>query len=761
MASQRGIRAGRAFVELFADNSKLVSGLRSAKAKLMTFGKDVRDIGRRMATVGAAIAAPFVASAKVFASFEQQMANVSTMLDQPEQHMKRFTAGVRELSMEFGESTETLSKGLYDILSASIAPADALDVLAVAAKAAKAGLTDTGTAADAITTILNAYGMQAGEAGRVSDVLFAVVKRGKTTFAQLAPSIGMVASTAAVAGVKIEEVGAMLATMTRAGVQTDSAVTALTSILKNFLKPSSAAVDLARQFGFEMNVATLKSEGLVGVMQRLSKLPPDIIAELFPDVRALRGVLPALQNIEGVTDDLRQMQDSAGTTQEAFDKMAETLMHSFNQVKQTVMGVLAAIGEQLAEPLDKAAKAIKVWGANVIELVARNKDLVVGIAKLAAITVGVGVATIAVGYLTQALAGVAAMMTLIAAHPVAAALLAIAAATALIVYHTRRANMAASLHAAAMTRQREEAERIAAADKLRVDRLRELAAKQSRTSNEMREARDLVEQLEKSYGPLNVVIDDVAGSLDGLAKALGRVEGKMADILAVSLDAEIAAIGDEIIALQKRVTARGTLLGRARAYGLDDVAKQHARELEDLFKQIAERQSARLSKVMQQKQLRTGDLSSITAPGAAGGGADAAGGGGGASASADKSGGRWLAQQMRRVQDLALETKLQGEELEQARLDLARKRALSDLPEGMGPSGDFWVNLEYDLRQKLLDANIGGAIADAVSDVTGTFNAAALLGLQSGGPNERMAIGIDKIERNTRTLRNVDEIAFA
>jgi len=185
--------------------------------------------------------------------------------------------------------------------------------------------------------------------------------------------------------------------------------------------------------------------------------------------------------------------------------------------------------------------------------------------------------------------------------------------------------------------------------------------------------------------------------------------------------------------------------------------------LEDLFKQIAERQSARLSKIMQQKQLRTGDLSSITAPGAAGGGADAAGGGGG-SASADKSSGRWLVQQMRRVQDLALETKLQGNELEQARLDLARKRALSDLPEGMGPSGDFWVNLEYDLRQKLLDANIGGAIADAVGQVTGvygTFGTEALNRIGLGSDiEERQLDELGEIRRNTRRLVEDGGLAF-
>ena len=83
--------------------------------------------------------------------------------------MKRFTDGVRRMSVEFGESTEALAGGLYDILSASVAPGKALDVLAVAARAAKAGLTDTKTAADAITTILNSYGLAAEDAGKVSD----------------------------------------------------------------------------------------------------------------------------------------------------------------------------------------------------------------------------------------------------------------------------------------------------------------------------------------------------------------------------------------------------------------------------------------------------------------------------------------------------------------------------------------------------------------------------------------------------------------
>ena len=52
--SARGIKAGRAFVELFADDSKLVRGLRAAEKKIRAFGDGIRNIGLKMrfATAG-------------------------------------------------------------------------------------------------------------------------------------------------------------------------------------------------------------------------------------------------------------------------------------------------------------------------------------------------------------------------------------------------------------------------------------------------------------------------------------------------------------------------------------------------------------------------------------------------------------------------------------------------------------------------------------------------------------------------------------
>ena len=61
MPSTRGIRAGRAFVELFADDSMLVRGLRRAEKRLKAFGDRIRAMGLMIAIELSIPGAPVVA----------------------------------------------------------------------------------------------------------------------------------------------------------------------------------------------------------------------------------------------------------------------------------------------------------------------------------------------------------------------------------------------------------------------------------------------------------------------------------------------------------------------------------------------------------------------------------------------------------------------------------------------------------------------------------------------------------------------------
>ena len=71
------IRAGRAFVELFADDSKLVRGLRRAERKVKAFGRSIRTFGLKLMGLGTAVLAPLLGAAKVFASMGDQVAKMA------------------------------------------------------------------------------------------------------------------------------------------------------------------------------------------------------------------------------------------------------------------------------------------------------------------------------------------------------------------------------------------------------------------------------------------------------------------------------------------------------------------------------------------------------------------------------------------------------------------------------------------------------------------------------------------------------------
>lgn len=64
--SASAIRAGRAFVELFADSSKLIAGLKLAEGQVRKFGANVTQIGQSIAKVGALIVASLVAAGVAF-----------------------------------------------------------------------------------------------------------------------------------------------------------------------------------------------------------------------------------------------------------------------------------------------------------------------------------------------------------------------------------------------------------------------------------------------------------------------------------------------------------------------------------------------------------------------------------------------------------------------------------------------------------------------------------------------------------------------
>jgi hypothetical protein len=77
MATSGAIRAGRAFIEVFLDDSLIPRGMRAVAGKLQQFGSTLRAQGLRMMLAGNALAAPLVFAVRTFATYGEQLDIVS------------------------------------------------------------------------------------------------------------------------------------------------------------------------------------------------------------------------------------------------------------------------------------------------------------------------------------------------------------------------------------------------------------------------------------------------------------------------------------------------------------------------------------------------------------------------------------------------------------------------------------------------------------------------------------------------------------
>ena len=79
MSASGSVKAGRAFVEILLDQSKLERGLKQAQAKLNHFGSALTGVGKNMVAMAAVAAAPIAYATKTFASFDDQMRMVKAV----------------------------------------------------------------------------------------------------------------------------------------------------------------------------------------------------------------------------------------------------------------------------------------------------------------------------------------------------------------------------------------------------------------------------------------------------------------------------------------------------------------------------------------------------------------------------------------------------------------------------------------------------------------------------------------------------------
>jgi len=284
--------------------------------------------------------------------FEKRMKEVQTLMPKGTDAMKTFKMEVLKLSSTIPVMNGEIevASGLYQTISAGITDsAEATQFLKVAMNAAIAGVSDTKIAVDGLTTVINAYGLEASEATNVSDILFTAIRNGKTTFNELAPAIGRVVAIAPSLGVGFEEVAASIVTLTKAGQSTDEAVTALRRAMISFAKPTEAMTNLIEKLGFESGLTLIQEKGFAEALRLVAQAGVDNnipMTDLFQNIRALQAVLPLTgASAADFAAQLEAMGNSAGNAQKATDDMLQSSENQIQIFKNRFTASMTEIGE--------------------------------------------------------------------------------------------------------------------------------------------------------------------------------------------------------------------------------------------------------------------------------------------------------------------------------------------------------------------------------------------------------------------------------
>jgi len=346
------------------------------------------QLGTQSAIAGGAITAALGMAGNASAQYGRQIAEVGTLSGEARDMLGEYRTELLSLSAEYGQSTEALTKGLYDSVSAGIAAGDAIQFMADASKMAIGGVTDVSTSVDLLTSVLNAYGAEASEAAHYSDVMFATVQKGKTTIPELAANMGKIASTAAMAGIPIEEVGAALATMTAKGLRTEIATTSLAATIAVLMKPTKELSAALSSAGYASGEALLKAEGLTGAMKFLSEASGGSAAELsvlLGSIESVRGASALTSDgAVGLAANLEYMGDSAGAASGAFGNLAGTSAFSMQQAAASTKAAIISIGAAMEGHMARLA-AVTGW---VSRMVAEHQTLAWVIGTLGGIVGG-------------------------------------------------------------------------------------------------------------------------------------------------------------------------------------------------------------------------------------------------------------------------------------------------------------------------------------------------------------------------------------
>ena len=419
MSLSSNIRAGRAYVEVTAETSKLQRNLTSAQAQLQNFGRTCTNVGKELLMLSGAMAAPLVMAARSFAGFDDSMRLVQAVTQATDADFKALTKTAQRLGRDTSYTAQQAADAMVSLGRMGFSPTEIQASIDAVLNLARSTGTELAEAGDIAANSMRIFGIEASQMSDVADVLTVTANSSAQTLIDLFEALKMGGPQAAAAGESIRETSAAIAVLANMGIKGSLAGTALRKSFSQFAKVK--VQDQLRSVGVETVDANGNLRKMAEIMRDIAKamstMPTAEKLAFAEDIFDIRGSLAGL-TLTANTDELDAMlvklQDVEGVAADTAQKMDAGLGGAFRLLLSAVEGAMNAIADAMNSTLQPLIVKVTAVINAFTQWIEANQGLVTAFAVTVAGAAGLAVVLIAIGVAAKgAAAGITVVQTAI------------------------------------------------------------------------------------------------------------------------------------------------------------------------------------------------------------------------------------------------------------------------------------------------------------------------------------------------------------
>ena len=419
MSLSSNIRAGRAYVEVTAETSKLQRNLTSAQAQLQNFGRTCTNVGKDLLMLSGAMAAPLVMAARSFAGFDDSMRLVQAVTQATDADFKALTKTAQRLGRDTSYTAQQAADAMVSLGRMGFSPTEIQASIDAVLNLARSTGTELAEAGDIAANSMRIFGIEASQMSDVADVLTVTANSSAQTLIDLFEALKMGGPQAAAAGESIRETSAAIAVLANMGIKGSLAGTALRKSFSQFAKVK--VQDQLRSVGVETVDANGNLRKMAEIMrdiaEAMSTMPTAEKLAFAEDIFDIRGSLAGLTltaNTDELDAMLAKLQDVEGVAADTAKKMDAGLGGAFRLLLSAVEGAMNAIADAMNSTLQPLIVKVTAVINAFTQWIEANQGLVTAFAVTVAGAAGLAVVLIAIGVAAKgAAAGIAVVQTAI------------------------------------------------------------------------------------------------------------------------------------------------------------------------------------------------------------------------------------------------------------------------------------------------------------------------------------------------------------